>query len=220
MKSAQGKKPTAQGVGESKPHIAPEGTFEPTRDWSQLTIQGEPIPRYLWDLLTYEMTDQGAAEKNAGKEFSNVRVSLDAHDKRIIQRKEAVLDRGLQAWEAPDPRRELIEKHVKPGERPHFLSPSKVAQAGTRGWVPVLDEQGREVKLGEMILATMPEDSARQREAMVAARTKRQQSQSVEQFQEQQAQMLTDAGVNPRSQRAFLDPTREDGGLRIENGTT
>ncbi len=65
--ASTGKTPQAQGVGESKIHAAPEGTFKDAVDWSTLTVNGLPIPKALWGKMAYKMTDQGAEAANGGR---------------------------------------------------------------------------------------------------------------------------------------------------------
>jgi hypothetical protein len=70
----------------------------------------------------------------------------------------------LEVWEAPDPMKEIAEKHVGPGMRAKFLNPDRVARDGPRGFEVVKDENGDPVKLGRMVLGQMPEERAQARD--------------------------------------------------------
>lgn len=213
MKSKLGKTPQAQGIGESAPFIAPEGSFPDRPDWSQLTTQGKPIPEYLWGLMPYELTDQGAAE-SAPTDQPRSRIVADAHDKAIVHRRDAILEQGMMPWEAPDARRELMDRHLPSGHTGRFLSPSKCAHSGNRGWTPVLDSSGKEVRLGEMVLASMPKEGAAKRNAHYHGLDQVHLARVENDIQEHQERLASEAGIPLASRRSFLDPTGQDRGLQ------
>jgi hypothetical protein len=149
-------------VGESKRFVAPEGTFPPT-DWSKLTLNGLPIPETLWGAVTYEMTDQGAAEKNAKARASNgegwprIEHGADPDDKGI-DRYGDELDDGR--GDALDPMAQAMAGHVPAGHRGRFFGPKKthlegMVRAGIK-YETVLDKDGKKIEIGGMFLGTAP----------------------------------------------------------------
>jgi hypothetical protein len=151
------------GVGESRTFNAPEGTFpedlENPRHLSNCTLNGEPIPEGLWALIPYEMTDQGHAEKHAGKTHARSSVVVDEVH-QSIRRRGGNLDEGM-GFDAYDPMLELVHEHVPAGMRPKFLSKRKVDSEGTtRGYKICRKENGDPVSLGTSILGYMPEERA------------------------------------------------------------
>jgi hypothetical protein len=205
----------SSGVGESRVFSAPEGSFEAKQmDWSQLTINQAPIPQHLWGLVPYEMTDQGVAEKNEGKEPARASVLSDPIEKHVAERKDAVKSRGMASWEAPDVRKEVAEKHVKPGFKARLLSPRKVELEGTRGWEPVTDRNGDPVKVGNLILGQMPEAKVAQRNKHYRDQANARLQREAEGYQEQQARLLRESGISPDAVR----PRSGEDGLQIAQG--
>jgi len=147
------------------------------------TSRRDPIADHA---LPHAMTDEGLAERAAerrakGKpEGSGIRVEARdpaEFEERIAANAQAQpdMDRQLKArmaaqegaiepWEAPDVNEHLTRKHIKPGFRGRFLSPSTINMRGMRGFAPVKDADGNTVRMGNMILAQMPEERARKRE--------------------------------------------------------
>lgn len=80
-----------------------------------------------------------------------------------IEARQAVIDENLEPWQSPDPMREQAEQHIKPGMRPHYLSPRTVDKRGMRGWETVLTDAGKQIKIGDLFLGQMPERKALQR---------------------------------------------------------
>lgn len=176
--AANSRKPQSTGVGESKPHIAPEGSFEPgTIDWSALTLNGQPIPEHLHGLLPYEMTDQGCEEKNAGKEPSRVQFLSDEVDKKV-QRYRDDLSGDRPFEEVHDPLAIAMKENLPRGHRGLFMSEQKCSRDGMRRGVldyePVLVEKDgklERVKVGSMFLGSVPEERARQAERYYEEKT-------------------------------------------------
>lgn len=117
--------------------------------------------------ILYQQTDEGIAEYNAGKEPRRVQVMRDELTKGLDHRRDAVKDFGMNLGEAPNNFREAMEKHIKPGMKGRFLSPRVVDRRGMRGWEPVLDEKGEQVKVGNMFLGQMSAEAAKTRNKKV-----------------------------------------------------
>lgn len=155
----------AAGIPDSKPPVAPEGTF-PERSILDCHVGGVPVrnlPLEVQGRILYQQTDEGIEEANRDKVPGAARVTKDEFSKSCQHRKDAIVEQGMQPWEAPDPLREVAQRYVRPGFRPRFLAPAAIDQRGMRGFEPVLDENGRQVKVRNLILAQMPEETARQR---------------------------------------------------------
>jgi hypothetical protein len=155
-------KPTSTGVGDSKIFAAPDGTFEPLRDWSTLTVNGEPIPENLWATLPYRFTDQGYEELNGGPKV-RAQVVAGPKEKGLERMRDFRMaappeDCDLQA----DPMKELVNTHIPPGMHGRFLSARRVGKEGngTRGYEIVRNEKGEPVKYGSMILGQIPQEIA------------------------------------------------------------
>ena len=204
---------TSTGLGESRIFVAPPD--DPMREELPIrTVNGVPIPPELAHAIPYENTDQGIEER-AMQPTARTTVVADAFDKRISERRGALMD-GIPTWAAPDPMKTLADKHVAPGMRPKFLSPSKCDREGTRGWKPVADENGNLVKLGNMILGEMPEEAVARRKAALNEAARQAQAEVIGEFEEQSAQILSAA---KRSSAPRHDPDG-DSGLHSETGNS
>lgn len=123
------------------------------------TVSGKAIPEHLAHLVPFASTDQGRWEACVGKERpTGPRVSVvrDAWDSMIEERRD-------QPWAASDPLKEAVARYGERGMRNRALSPAVIEQRGMRGWEPVVKENGDPVKIGNLILARMPERVAEQR---------------------------------------------------------
>lgn len=169
---------------------------------------GKPIPEEVEHLIPYENTDEGIAERDA-KPKARASVLSDPLDKARQERRDFRLN-STEPWEAPDPRQDLADKYVAMGMRPHFLSPMKIDKDGMRKWEPVEDENGRQVKLGNMILAQMPEEMAQARDAHYQAIGGRKLAEVHREFREGQERLFR--GARGRSKSAD--------GLQVTTGNT
>lgn len=169
----------AAGIPDSRPFIAPED--EPIRteqrDWSQLTINGQPVPEAAWNVIPYEATDQGAKERNERIREMNggrdpgprVEFGRDSQDKEI-DRYGDDLYLSIPNGEAHDPLRAPMDKHTPKGMRGCWLSDKRVAKDGRDRdiirWQPLYvsdGKGGRElVRQGNMTLCVIPEEAAKQ----------------------------------------------------------
>lgn len=132
---------------------------------AERTVNGRPIPAHLVNLIAYEMTDQGLAEKNAkrvdsaGRPHSGIRITKnEGFDRAIEQRANAI-----EPWECSDPLKEAADRYGKPGFRYRGLSDLINKKKTLRGWEPVRDEKGDVVKVGSLILGEMPIERAEKR---------------------------------------------------------
>lgn len=118
-----------------------------------LHVNGVPVPPELAHAIPYANTDEGRAERPVAD--CVVSVVHDELSKKIQQRGDFKRS-NLEVWEAPDPMKELADRHVQPGFSPKFLSPARIARDGMRGFEAVRDERGDPVKLGNLVLGQMP----------------------------------------------------------------
>jgi len=190
----------AQGIGESKIFAAPEGTFpdNPVLDCRVGGVRVRDLPLEAQGRILYQQTDEGFAERNAGKVESAARVTAGPFDKAVEERRDFRANE-MEPWMAKDPMKELIDAHIGPGMKGKFLSPSKCERDGTRGFKPVL-VNGEPVKLGNMPLAEMPIELVERRNRTYRAKDAAALQQITEQFvtnQEREARDLM--GPNDRS---------------------
>lgn len=220
------------GVGESRVFAAAPGAFDETVDWSSLTLNGQPIPEHLWAKLPYSMTDQGAAEANAGKERRRVEVLREArlesqtadellrtmNDRTIAQSVDQFRE-SLELMEREDPLGVLMNRHTPQGHRGLFMSVRRCEEAGRGLRRGVLDYQpvlvdGKRVAHGGMFLASVPEELALRAEAYYAKKTKEQTQAAVSTVQDLTEQVMTDAGMKRQKRRGDLP----DDGIEFLDG--
>ena len=161
------------------------------------TVGGKPIDPAFEHAIPHRYTDEGVEEynnrPNVDKNGPRVEFVADEFDKKIQQRMDA-----MEPWQAPDPMQELAEAHVEPGFRARFLSDRVVQRSGTRGWEVVKNEKGDPVRLATMVLAKMPEQRAKQRNAYYQEQAREQARDAIEHYQEEQERLIRDekaAGV-------------------------
>jgi hypothetical protein len=193
--------PAAQGIGESKPFIAPAGTFDPPAT-QQCHVGGllvSDLPQEVQDRILYRQTDEGIEEANRGKVEVAARVTESPLDKDMQRRRDFLEDYGdvAQSWESPNPLKEVADAHAVPGMRPKFLSPAKIERAGLRGYKVVRHENGDPVKLGNLILGHIPEERAEARQRHFAKLDEEKVKDLREQFQQEQERAHRDFDVSP-----------------------
>jgi|SRR5579872_928307 len=194
------KKAQAQGVGESRIFVAPEGSFPPgTVDWSTLTVAGKPIPEHLWGLVPYAQTDQGRAENNEGKQERAAEIVRTEESKRIERFRDFQFD-GAEPGMG-DPMKELVDQHVQPGQHPRFLSPRSFPVHGTRGYEKVLDSEGNPVMFGDMYLGVIPQDEAIKREKRDAALARQMMVDAQDTVREQTEQIMSERDMRSLARR-------------------
>jgi hypothetical protein len=166
------KAPMSTGIGESRVFRDPNASEE--NELLACHINGKLIrdlgftPLQL-SAISWHITDEGIAANNEGKQEVRASVIRDPLQKSLEKRKDDVLDRGMETWEAENPMREQIEQYGKPGFRTRYLSDATVQKRGRRKWEPVINEKGDPVRLGGMVMAQMPEGRADARNKAVRA---------------------------------------------------
>jgi len=187
------KAPMSHGVGESKPFIAPAGTFPENKilDCHVGGVLVRDLPVEIQGRILYRQTDEGIAELNEGKVERRASVISDPLDKII----NAPSD--LEPWEAQDPMKELAQRYVPPDMSPKFLDPGKCDKDGMRGFEVVKDQRGDPVKLGTLMLGQMPRERARRRNAAYQQKAADDAREIHEEFQVKQERLLGDAGLRP-----------------------
>jgi antitoxin (DNA-binding transcriptional repressor) of toxin-antitoxin stability system len=153
-----------------------------------LTVDGAPVPIQMAHLVPYAATDQGRAEDNEGKEEVRARVMTSEWDNMIAKRG----DPDIPIWASPDPMKEAVEKHGRPGMAHKFLSPRHIDKRGLRHYEIVRDGNGNPIKVGNMLLGEMPVE-------MREARNRHYQQQANDELAEAEANYRTD------SERALRD---------------
>ncbi len=181
---------TSTGFGESKIFCDPNAV-DANAQLRDCHIGGKRIGDIFSEehilQLTWHHTDEGIAARNEGK--SDIRVEVgNPLDKQRQRKKDDVLERGMETWEATDPMREQVAAHVRPGFRSRYLSDNTVKNKGTRGWQPVIVD-GDPVKLGNMTLAEMPESKA-------VARNKHYQEIGNQRLKQNKEQYMESGGVS------------------------
>lgn len=156
---------SAGGIGESRIFADPNA-IDANAQLRECHIDGKLIRDYYTEdqisVLRWAWTDEGIAAANVGKLVGSGATVSDPIQKQLQRKKDDVLSRGMETYEASDPMREVIDEHGRPGFRNRFLSDSTVKKRGMRGWQPVVKD-GEPVKLGGMVLAEMPVEKAVQR---------------------------------------------------------
>ena len=243
-KRSHKKKAQSSGVGESRTFAAEPGAFEQTIDWSELTLNGQPIPEHLWAQLPYAMTDQGAAEANAGKEPRRVEVLreeplgsrpadelLRTMNERSIEQSVAQYRESLDLMMQEDPLKVLVERHTPLGHRGRWMSDRTTGTSGMRraglDYEPVLVD-GKRVQHGGGFIASVPEEMAKAAEAIFAKKGRDLTAGAVTKVQEQTEQVMSEAGIRRQNRRGdlpeggmeFLEPGAEGGMLNGTIGTT
>lgn len=156
------KKIMSSGYGPSKINAAP--IAEPVRDWHVNGVAWANIDPMVRQVIPYELTDEGRAEKAAARPQSPIKVQVGADplDKQLMQRLDAAL-RGDPNNRPSTALKEVADQYVKPGMTPLFLNPDLVRLEGTRGYKPIIDADGDPVRVGEMILSEIPTAISQQR---------------------------------------------------------
>jgi hypothetical protein len=162
---------SAGGIGESRIFAAalPDGELTGVDRILQCHINGVQIvelnlePQIL-GVLDYWATDEGIAEKAARPGLvdpSGITLGADGFSKSLEQRRDDVLDRDMDSYQARDPLKEVSDRHAVIGMAPKFLSEKKIKDGGTTGdYQIVKDAAGDPVKVRGMVLGHMPAERA------------------------------------------------------------
>jgi len=103
-------------------------------------------------------------EKRAREGYPRVSLGADPLDKAIASRLDAS-DELIDPWSAIDPMEATVAPYKEPGKAYKFLSPRVCDVLGTRGYEMVLDANGNQVKMGNMMLGSIPQRIADARQA-------------------------------------------------------
>jgi hypothetical protein len=218
-----------QGVGESKLHGGDTPGLTPERNWTidgkkvpaylnvpyDVTDQGRAERKAKIEASGgiiadhhLEMTDAndkraGAVGNPDGAGFA--KGALDPRDLTYQEPDNALgkyregLENGVDPLDNPNGMEAAMRKHLPAGMRGRFLSPRKCAIDGTRGWEPILVDDGKgtmvQVRVGDMILAAMPENRAKRREERTVQMHAEQISNTAEEARERIAQAGVDAAA-------------------------
>jgi hypothetical protein len=224
------KKTQAAGVGPSKVFAAEPGVFDETRDWSKLTVNGQPIPEHLWARLPYCMTDQGVIEANAGREPRRAEVLREAplasypadvltalKQEESIEQSVARYRESIELMEQEDPLGVLMKLHTPEGRRGRWMSDRTSATIGLRragmDYEPLLVD-GKRIQHGGMFLATVPEALAIAAEQHMAKKSVDLTKSAIATVQHQVDQVMGEAGLKRQRERGDLP----EGGIEfLEN---
>lgn len=128
--------------------------FNADGEW---TLNGKPVDRESANRPAWQHTDQARALKRLeGNYETGPRVAVQSDFDRAIEHGNAAATNDMEVWETPDPLREACALVPRPDMRRRLLDPVVIKRSGMRGWKPVVDVQGNQVKVGEGILAEMP----------------------------------------------------------------
>lgn len=159
----------AAGIPDS-PILREEREDAPASPILDLHVGGIPVRELSLEAqgrILYQQTDEGIAQANAGKEPRRVQILSDELSKGLEHRRDAVKDFGMNLGDAPNTMREQMDKHIAPGMKGRWLSPRVVDRRGLRGWEPVLDAEGKNIKVGNLFLGQMSAESAKLRNKKV-----------------------------------------------------
>lgn len=159
-------------------------------------VGGVPVrdlPLEMQLKLMYRQTDEGIAEANQGKSELRAETMVDEFTKGCEQRKDGILDRGMEPWEASNPLGDVANAHVSPGFKGKFLSPSKLDKEGTRGYRIVRHANGDPVKVRNMILGEMSQERVNARNKFFQDKAKNALGDAKQQYMKEGGQMSVDA---------------------------
>lgn len=165
-------------------------------DPSRWTINGEPVHPNMRHLIAYRHTDQWRAENpQLLQQEPLIQVTCDAQDKQFDRFADAD---AVQVWEGGvgNPLDMVAKQHCGPDERPRFLADTVVKEKGLRGWRPKIGPNGEPIKVGNLTLASMPEERAQKRDAYYRRLREDKAKIVQESFQEQQDRLQHAAGIN------------------------
>jgi len=154
------RKPVSAGIGDSKPHVAPPGSFDenPTRH-----AGGRPVGTGALDyLLASAHSDEQQAENDL-KPKARTTMVRDAFEKQTYDKYADERVNTYKPWMTSNPMQAMADQHTPTGHVPRFLGERKTQIDGLRGWQPVIGSNGDPVKLGSMTLASMPREEADER---------------------------------------------------------
>jgi hypothetical protein len=126
-------------------------------------VNGKPLPRGLEQVIPSRFTDEGIERRNRETKAEPGRVAVQDRHERAVEAYDAAQAGSIQPWEGQNPLTEAAARVQQPGMKVRFLSPRVIEKRGMRGFVIAHDSEGREVKVGRMIAAHMPEELAQKK---------------------------------------------------------
>ena len=149
------KKPMSTGFGESKIHVAPEGSFTPEPeqiDILECHVAGIPVkdlPRENQLRLLYQQTDEGMAWWEANKKtlenkdsksgpgpsgrgmkLADGQIATDVEEKKVVRYRDELSSDFDEFRAAEDPFAEPMRLHTPAGHRGLFMSQKQVDRQG------------------------------------------------------------------------------------------
>lgn len=208
----------SRGVGESKNFGDPNARRD--LDWSKLTMGGKPIMEYLWGKIIYAETDQGRAELEAANPDPKPRTSVtrdhtpheeieDADSLQVRFADDLADDDEFEI--AKDPFEIPLRKYTPEGHHGVFLSNRKCAREGlVRNGMkyeavlvpdPNDGNKLKQVQVGGMFLASVPERVWRKSQRYFDGLTKERMVAAVEKVQEQSDRVMGERGMSALARR-------------------
>lgn len=166
-----------------------------------LTVNGKPIPAEFAHAIVYAQTDQGIAEESAKRQARGVatpgiRVVASEFDKKM-QAYADDANNGPEPWEQSNPIEAAKARVAQPeGKAFHLFSDRVYEHSGSRGFVPERDVEGNLIKVGNMVLASMPAERAARREQHYKDLALGNEKAESERFREEQNR-LSREGISP-----------------------
>lgn len=168
---------------------------------AELTVDGKPIPDHLKHVIAYDLTDQGKAERKenlkASGRYSENQVSVvsSEFDKQLLRYEDDA--NGAEPWELANPIEAAKARVPDPtGKAFHLFGNATYDRDGARGFVPEKDVNGNLIKVGNMVLASMPESRAAKREKYYKDLALQAEKAEGERYREEQARNAA-AGITP-----------------------
>jgi hypothetical protein len=146
-------------------------------------------------------------KKNANPDPMGILTGQSTYSQEELERKQAefesrssgavvIKDEWQGKIEEGNPFDEAAEewKRLNPDKHFRFISPEHSKRRGTRGYIPVRDSDGNQVKVGKQVLSYISKDAHIQRKKIISDRTANMRAAAKESFQEQTAKLERDGG--------------------------
>ncbi len=144
--------------------IAPKGSAARAQG-SGAKRTNMPDPRLPAKASIEETRKREAARQAANRGYPEVELLSELFDQEIDHRIDVANDDSLDPYSAPDPANAAIDRVRKPGMSYKLLSPRCCDVLGMRGYELSRDADGKEIRVGNMMLGEIPERVADKRHA-------------------------------------------------------